>query len=460
MKFSIPEKVNYIIDKFMEHGYEAYAVGGCVRDMALGKEPMDWDITTSATPEEMKKIFRRTVDTGIEHGTLTVLLDDEGFEVTTYRLDGNYKNHRHPESVVFTSNLIEDLKRRDFTINAMAFNNSEGFVDEFSGSEDLENKIIRCVGDPRRRFDEDALRILRSLRFSAQLDFDIEEETLKAMIEKSELLRNISAERIRDELDKILSSDNPDRLFLAYELGITKIILPEFDKMMETKQNSVYHAYSVGVHTVKAIEAVANRKSKKAFSRENFTEKERRILRWTMLLHDIKKPDTLTTDDKGFDHFYGHQEEGVIEANKILRKLKFDNYTISHVVHLVKWHDYRFTLTPKAMRRAISKIGKDYMELLFEVQRADSNGKNPKLVDGMMVKIEEAEKLFSLICEKEQCVQLKDLEIKGRDLIDLGFEEGKMIGSTLNVILDKVIEKPELNNREELIKIAKTIMNQ
>ncbi|NLZ82338.1 MAG: CCA tRNA nucleotidyltransferase, partial [Clostridiales bacterium] len=234
MKIQIPDKVNNIIDTIMSHGYEAYIVGGCVRDMVLGKEPEDWDITTSATPLQIKKIFKRTIDTGIQHGTVTVLLDHEHFEVTTYRLDGIYEDNRHPKEVSFTSSLTEDLRRRDFTINAMAYNKEEGFIDQFDGLADLEKGIIRCVGDPDERFNEDALRILRAVRFSAQLDFTIESATLEAIKDKVGFLRNISAERIRIELMKLLVSDHPERLRLLYETGITAVVLPEFDKTMTT----------------------------------------------------------------------------------------------------------------------------------------------------------------------------------------------------------------------------------
>jgi tRNA nucleotidyltransferase (CCA-adding enzyme) len=289
MEFQIPEKVQYIIDTLVDHGFEAYAVGGCVRDMILGKNPEDWDITTSAKPFEVKKVFKRTVDTGIEHGTVTVLLDKDHYEVTTYRLDGIYEDNRRPKEVSFTSSLEEDLKRRDFTINAMAYNPQLGIVDLFGGVKDLKNRLIRCVGNPMERFDEDALRILRAVRFSAQLDFQIEEATKLAIKEKAGLLKNISAERIRMELTKLLVSDNPDRLRLLYELGISKVILPEFDRMMTTPQKNIHHAYSVGEHTIKAVSAVAG-----SVSENRFSARERTILRWTMLLHEIEKPSTIT----------------------------------------------------------------------------------------------------------------------------------------------------------------------
>ena len=242
MKIQMPVNANRIIHTLQEAGHEAYIVGGCVRDAILGKEPGDWDITTSAKPEEVKALFRRTIDTGIEHGTVTVMFDKEGYEVTTYRVDGKYEDHRRPTSVTFTASLIEDMKRRDFTINAMAYNETEGVIDHFDGMGDLKRKMIRCVGEPKERFDEDALRILRALRFSAQLDFSIDEKTKEAIRNQAVYLKDISAERIHVELTKLLVSSHPERLRTAYELGVTKIVLPEFDAMMETEQNNKHHS--------------------------------------------------------------------------------------------------------------------------------------------------------------------------------------------------------------------------
>ena len=288
MKIQMPEAANYIIQTLMAHGYEAYIVGGCVRDSVLGRTPQDWDITTSATPEQTKALFRRTIDTGIEHGTVTIMMDHVGYEVTTYRVDGKYEDHRRPKEVTFTASLLEDLKRRDFTINAMAYNEQEGLVDIFGGAEDLRRGIIHCVGVPQERFDEDALRSLRAVRFAAQLDFEIEAKTRQAIREKAEFLRDISAERIQVELTKLITSDHPERIIDAYELGITAIVLPEFDTMMETPQHTVYHKYDVGRHTVAVMQNI------------DATP----VLRWAALLHDSAKPECRTTDEQGVDHFY------------------------------------------------------------------------------------------------------------------------------------------------------------
>ncbi len=450
MKIQVPDKVNYMIDTLNVHGFEAYLVGGCVRDMVLGRVPEDWDITTSAAPAKVKQIFHRTVDTGIQHGTVTVLLDQDHFEVTTYRLDGIYEDNRHPKEVSFTSSLEEDLKRRDFTINAIAYSKRKGFIDLFGGMEDLKNGLIRCVGRAEERFTEDALRILRAIRFSAQLDFTIEADTLKAVKDKAGLLTNISAERIRTELMKLLVSDHPDRLRLLYETGITAIVLPEFDKAMVTRQNNRHHIYTVGEHTIRSVCEVAGK------SEENrFTPKERAILRWVMLLHDLEKPNTVSVGKDGQDHFYGHQEKGAITAKAILKRLKFDNETIDAVVHLIRWHDYRFVLTPVGMRKAVSMIGKEYMDLLFEVNRADTSAKNPEFTSEKYEKLETAMELYKEIQEKKQCVSLKELNINGKDLIAAGYRPGRELGELLNRLLDCVIENPKLNQKEILLNLAK-----
>lgn len=287
MNIQLPEKVSEIINCLRSHNFEAYAVGGCVRDSLLGRTPSDWDITTSATPEEVKSLFSHTVDTGIQHGTVTVMLGHEGFEVTTYRIDGEYEDARHPKEVAFTLSLREDLKRRDFTINAMAYNEESGLVDLFGGAQDLERGVIRCVGDPGERFREDALRMFRAVRFAAQLGFSVEKNTAGAISELAGSLARISAERIQTELVKLLVSPHPEEMRQIYELGISDVVLPEFSVMMETPQNNPHHMYSVGEHTIKALQLIP----------------EDKVLRLTMLLHDVAKPPCRITDRKGIDHF-------------------------------------------------------------------------------------------------------------------------------------------------------------
>ena len=450
MKIQIPDNVNRIIQLLTENGYEAYAVGGCVRDMILGKTPEDWDITTSAKPQEVKRLFKRTIDTGIQHGTVTVLMDKEHYEVTTYRLDGEYEDNRHPKEVLFTSILKEDLRRRDFTINAMAYNDREGLIDLFDGLKDLSSGWIRCVGSAEERFEEDALRILRAVRFSAQLSFQIEEATLQAVRDKAGLLRNISAERIRVELTKLLISDHPDRLRTLYETGITAVILPQFDLMMATDQRNIHHSYSVGEHTIRAVTAVAG-----PYCENRYPLRERAILRWTMLLHDVEKPSSKTVGKDGQEHFYGHQEKGAMTAKRILKELKFDNDTMNAVIHLIRWHDYRFVLTPAGIRKAAAKIGKEYMELLFEVNRADTAGKNPSHTEEKYRRIETAQRLYQRILEEGDCVSLKELQLNGDDLIREGYHPGRELGQILSYLLDEVLEDPKLNQKNTLLQLAK-----
>lgn len=436
MRIVLPEKVNSIIYCLQNHGFEAYAVGGCVRDSILGREPQDWDITTSAKPEEVKALFSHTIDTGIQHGTVTVMLDHEGFEVTTYRIDGEYEDARHPKEVTFTSQLIEDLKRRDFTINAMAYNDRDGLVDAFDGIGDLERKIIRCVGNPMERFTEDALRILRAVRFAAQLDCSIDGPTKAAITRLAPNLSKISAERIQVELVKLLISPNPDMMRDVYGLGIADVVLPEFSLLMTTEQNNEYHIYTTGEHTLHSLPLVPADK----------------VLRLTMLLHDIEKPSCKTTDENGVDHFYGHQSKGAETARKILRRLKFDNDTIQKVCALIKIHDDKPELTLKSVRKAMFRHGLEQYPNLFAVKRADAGAQSQFNYERKMAYIDEYERLYQQILEEQNCLSLKDLAITGKDLIALGIAPGKAIGEILNKMLQDVLEQPELNDREILIK--------
>ena len=436
VEIQIPEKVNKIIHTLQEHGYEAYAVGGCVRDSFLGREPMDWDITTSAMPEETKALFPHTFDTGIEHGTITVLLDHEGFEVTTYRVDGKYEDSRHPKEVIFVRNLKEDLLRRDFTINAMAYNEKEGLVDIFGGMDDLKAGIIRCVGNAQARFSEDALRILRGIRFAAQLGFELEDETREGMRLLAPKLRKISAERIQVELVKTLTSSRPDLLREAWKLGITKEFLPEFDLAMETTQETVHHMYTVGEHILHTLLEV----------------RPDRILRLTMLFHDIGKPYMKTMDADGVAHFKGHPEKSSELANEILHRLKFDNDTIRKVTKLVRYHDHRMPVTPAHVRRAIHEIGEDLFPLYLEVRRADVSAQSMYQREEKVADIDGVEKLYHEIMERNECVSLKMLAVTGKDLIAAGMKPGKEIGQMLEHFLDLVLEHPELNQKEELLK--------
>ena len=449
-KIHMPAGAEYIIEQLNSKGFEAYIVGGCVRDSLLGKNPNDWDITTSATPYEVKEIFKRTIDTGIQHGTVTVMVDksvskggEYAFEVTTYRVDGKYEDHRRPTEVTFTACLEEDLKRRDFTINAMAYNHKNGVVDIFGGQQDLEKGEIKAVGVAEERFTEDALRILRAVRFAAQLGFSIEEETKKAMTRLAHNLRFISAERIQVELTKLITSNHPNRLMDAYNLGITKVILPEFDAMMETEQDNPHHIYNVGMHTIKVMEHVP----------------PTQILRYTALLHDVAKPLTKTIDEKGIGHFYGHQEKGAEMARVILRRLKLDNHTIDETCLLIREHDFSLHGTNiKAFRRFLNRLGKERFQDFLLIKKADMAGQsdyNKELRQGY---VNDMIAMFEQVNEENQCIKMSDMELRGQDLIEMGFKPGKEMGHILKALFEKVLDDPELNEKEILKKMVEEKM--
>lgn len=417
IKIKVPKNVAYIIGKLNESGYEAFAVGGCVRDAVLGLTPHDWDITTSAKPEEVKAIFNRTIDTGIKHGTVTVMRDHIGYEITTYRIDGEYTDGRHPKEVVFTSNLIEDLKRRDFTINAMAYNDEDGIIDEFGGVSDLENHIIRCVGVAEERFNEDALRILRAIRFAAKLDFSIEENTYAAIKKIAPNLSLISVERIQSELTKLITSDHPDRIKDIYRQGLSKYIFKESvlgdDEADIVPKDNKYSKEELFERVANIMEALENSS----------------YLRYAGLLTFENNPE------------------------KVLRNLKMDNKTIKIVSMLVNNRNYRLISDEGKIRRAIVDIGKDifgeyylpYREGLILSQESDMD-------------IEELNKikcLYKKIIEEGQCVSMADMCIKGNDLKNLGVQDGKMIGEILKYLFNEVIEYSELNDSETLIRLAK-----
>ena len=450
IQIKLPDKVKLIIDILNDAGFEADAVGGCVRDSILGRIPKDWDITTSAKPLEVKKLFRRTIDTGIQHGTVTVMYGNEGYEITTYRIDCEYEDMRHPKEVIFTDRLVEDLKRRDFTINAMAYSDKTGLVDEFDGLSCIEKKEIKAVGKAYDRLTEDALRILRAIRFSAELDYTMDDELKSAIKELSPNLSKISAERICTELVKLLKSDHPEKMREAYELGITKVILPEFDVCMSTPQNTPHHMYNVGEHTIHTLTEIGK------FSSE-FDDRENKILKLTMLFHDFGKPEMRTTEN-GVDHFKRHPEVSERIAISIMKRLKLDNDTIDNVKALVRWHDYRPALTYPIVRRLIVNVGVDRMEMYLRVRKAD-------LLSQSEYKRSEKLEYLSELCDKYKkiisdgdCLSIKDLEIGGKDLIELGISPGPTLGDTLKLLLEDVLNVPKHNNREYLISKSKEII--
>jgi tRNA nucleotidyltransferase (CCA-adding enzyme) len=440
---NLPADVQNIISVLESNGHEAYAVGGCVRDCILGKVPHDWDITTSALPEQVKALFSRTFDTGIEHGTVTVLMHGEGYEVTTYRVDGKYEDGRHPKEVTFTASLEEDLKRRDFTINAMAYNDTKGLVDLFGGKSDLDSGIIRAVGNPTERFTEDALRMLRALRFSAQLGFEIEKDTYDAIKTLAPTLERISAERIQVEMVKLVTSDHPERIRDVYETGLTKVFFPEFDTMMECEQVNKHHQYSVGEHTIVSMGLVEPDK----------------VLRLTMMLHDVAKPVCKTTDEKGQNHFKLHPIEGEKMAKTVLRRLKFDNDTTDKVCNLVRNHDDRPEISPRNIRRMIIRVGQDNFDNLLAVKRADTLAQSMYHREEKLQYIADLKAAFDEVVAAGDCLSIKDLQINGKDLLDMGVPQGQRIGEVLKSIFDQVVENPELNQRETLLNMARVMID-
>ena len=395
MHIKLPEKVKYIISRLEKNGYEAYAVGGCVRDSILDRVPEDWDITTSAKPEEVKKLFQATIDTGLQHGTVTVVIEKEGYEVTTFRLDGDYSDGRHPDRVAFTSSLTEDLKRRDFTINAMAYSENTGLIDRFDGEKDLEDGIIRAVGDAEERFSEDALRMLRAIRFAGQLNFDIAEKTFDAIKKLSPDISKVSVERIAKELEKLLLSGNPEYITLVYEAGIFEVIAPEIAELF--KKEEIYNS----------IEAVR---------RASYPEKKG--------LYQIRT--ALFLERLGAD-----------SAAKLLKRFKLDNDTINTVKKLIGLLQREVEASALEMRRTVKEAGHKIIPILLEARRAKGLCNNSEL--------------YRKIIERGECTSVSELKVNGRDLIEAGVPKGVMIGETLERLLESVIEHPELNTRESLL---------
>lgn len=440
MNINIPNKVKFIIDKFYENNYEAFMVGGCIRDSLLLKEPKDYDIATSATPTITESLFDKTIPTGIKHGTITVLIDKEPFEITTYRVEGEYKDNRRPDEISFVTDIKDDLSRRDFTINAFAYNSREGLKDYFKGLDDLKNKIIRTVGNSNKRFNEDALRIMRAIRFSAQLDFEIEENTLNAIKKNKELLKNISAERIRDELCKILISDNPRKgLTLLKDCGVLNIIIPELITLIGFNQINKYHHEDIFNHTLSVVENTPNDL----------------ILRLSALFHDIGKPDCFFIDDKANGRFFGHNNVSEEITERILTRLHFDNKTIKTVCILIKEHmNVLDNPSNLAIKRLINRVSVDNIHLLYSLQEADII--SLKIPDEALSKLNIMRDKTKFILESKAPMSTKDLAIDGSTLIkELSLSPGKVIGDILNYLLQLVLDNPALNNKDILLDNAK-----
>ncbi len=438
VKIEMPDYAKKAVKVLNDNGFEAFVVGGCVRDGIMKKNANDWDMTTSAEPQQTLDAFKdyRTVPTGIKHGTVTVLIDSHPLEITTYRVDGEYTDNRRPDSVKFTRDIENDLSRRDFTVNAMAYNEQDGLVDLFGGSEDIENKIIRCVGNPDKRFREDALRIMRAIRFASTLGFEIEEKTAESIRKNRHLLKNISSERIRTELEKLLLGDSAEKILTDFSEVIFEII-PELKETENTTQNCPYHIYNVWQHIVKSVAASPKNK----------------YIRLAMLLHDIEKPKAKTTDENGCDHFKGHAPCSAKTANLILKRLKYDNKTVSVVTDLILHHDDRLYNSPQNIKKHASKFGFEFLYLLDGVSRADILAQNPEKSDRILL-CDKYTELLKKTEEENVCLKISDLAIDGNDLIYLGFK-GKEIGKILDFLLENVIDGKIKNEKEELIKLSK-----
>ena len=438
---NIPSGALTILKTFRQAGFEAYVVGGCVRDSILGRVPGDWDICTSALPEETKALFKKTVDTGIKHGTVTVLLKDERYEVTTFRQDGEYLDHRKPREVTFVRSLTEDLRRRDFTVNAMAMDEFGVISDPFGGQEDLKKGILRAVGDGNLRFQEDSLRILRGLRFSAQLGFSLEESTVLAMKDNRHLLKSISGERIYQELCKLIMAPYAVWVLRTYP-DIIGEVLPEILPTMGFFQHTPYHHLDVWEHTLSALEAAP----------------EELYLRWTMLLHDLGKPETFSLDERGHGHFYGHAEKSGEIAQRIFSRFHTDNLTRNTVCLLVSSHGDMLPESRKSARKWVGKFGEENLQRLLTVKRCDILGIHPDKREAALKSLEASAALFEDLLQEESCFTLKDLNISGRDLMELGVKAGPGIGRLLNQLLDEVLWERLSGSREALLLRAKELI--
>ena len=436
IKIFAPKGAKLIIETLEKNGFSAYAVGGCVRDSLLGKTPYDWDITTSALPEKIMEIFSgfEVIPTGLKHGTVTVRIDGQNYEVTTFRTESGYSDSRHPEKVEFVSDLKEDLRRRDFTVNAMAYNEKDGLIDLYGGFEDLNGKIIRAVGNPEERFIEDALRILRGVRFSATLGFKIEEKTFEAMRKHKGLLDKISVERVFAEMDKLLVGKSVENALLDYSEIIFQII-PELKKSHNFLQHTKWHLHDVYTHTVIALSAI----------------KADCQLRWCMLLHDVGKPDTFFLDENGAGHFYGHPEVSEKIAREVFKRLKSPTAFKQRVCLLIKYHDKPFPNGRTKLKRLLNELGEKTVLDLCEIKLADNFGQGTQLALAENKTVLDKKAEIEQIINSGECYKLKDLKISGQDAIDCGFK-GEEIGAALGAVLDDVINENVPNDRELLIK--------
>lgn len=441
MNIHLPTSVLKVFEVLEEHSKEVFLVGGCVRDIYLNRVPKDYDFASNARPKKLMEFFKdkgfKTIPTGIDYGTITVLIENDSFEITTFRADGDYSDGRRPSVVEFSRSIDEDLKRRDFTMNALAFNPRTGVIDNHNGIKDLRNGIIRAVGDAETRLKEDFLRAFRAIRFANQLNMEIEKSIERTIEQNLGLVKNVSKERINEELSKTLTSGNNLR-YARLLANLFKDILPEFLNSFNTPQTHPYHSYDVGNHTIRVIDSVENSL----------------VLKLTALLHDLGKPECKFTDDEGIDHFYGHNNASEKIAIRFLKDLKYSNDIIKKVTTLVKYHDRQMEPTKRSVKRALNKLGEDIFLNLLEIKRADIKGQNLEYIDRLK-NIDEIEEIYQEILNEKQCFSLRDLALNGNDIIDIGVSKGKEVGDTLNMLLEKVIDYPELNNKEDLTRIVK-----
>jgi len=437
----IPPPIMRALNILEENSFEGYLVGGCVRDALLGSEPKDFDITTDALPHQTAECFSayKVIETGIKHGTVTVMIEHTPIEITTYRIDGEYTDNRRPNSVTFSRTIKDDLQRRDFTINAMAYHPSRGLLDYFGGRDDLQNGVIRCVGKPNKRFGEDALRIMRALRFSAVLGFEIDGATAESIHKNRHLLRNISAERIAAELNRLIVGKDASAVLEAYS-DVIAVFMPETEPMIGFEQHTKWHVYDVWRHTLKAIASAP----------------ADLILRLTMLFHDIGKPSSFSMDDNGAGHFYGHPKISEKICGDIMRRLRYENATASTVAKLVRYHDTPVEDNEKSIKRMLSKLGERDFRLLLNVKRADTMAQNLTYTAERLRHIAAVESVANTVIAEAQCFSIKDLAIGGGDLLALGLC-GKQIGDTLNMLLEQVIDGALENERQVLLASVHTI---
>lgn len=432
-----PVGVNEILHTLEQNGHEAYPVGGCVRDLLMGKTPGDWDITTSARPEEVLTLFPHSIPTGLQHGTVTVKSHGENFEVTTFRADGSYADHRHPDAVRFTNTLQEDLQRRDFTVNAMAMDLRGKLYDFYGGQDDLRRGILRCVGDPGRRFGEDALRIMRALRFAATLGFAIDAETAESLRKHRQELSQIAVERICVEMTKLLCGKNVAEVLLKYP-EVIGVFLPEILPCVGLEQHNPHHCYDVWGHTAHSVAAIAPEP----------------ILRWTMLLHDLGKGSTFTMDEQGVGHFYGHGKASVALAEGITDRLRFSREMKKRIIELVDWHDRDVPRTEKSIRRCLYHLGEEGVRQLIAVKRADNAAQHPDY-QGRSAEMDKAERILQDILDADACFSLRQLAVNGDDLLALGLQ-GKAVGEALSFLLEQVMDGKVSNEKDALLyEIAK-----